>query len=405
MKELYIECNMGASGNMLMSALYDLLSEEEQSQFLDTINGLGFLNITLKAIPTSTCRVQGTRLSIFTSKEFAFPQHNIASMKELLLSLPFSKKVKEDTTTIYEMIAEAKSSTYASSSLEESGYPEIIASVIGVCILIEKLNPERIIVSPIHVGNGTVKRDYGTVPVPTPEVTYLLQETPYYGGKISEELCTIEGAAILTYFADVFGYLPVMTTEKVGCGIGEKEFESANCVRIFLGVVEEENDPALPDSAHLPASFEDPNDSVVQLSCNLDDMSGEDISFACDQLWHNGAVDVWTTPIQMKKSHPGQMLCCICRPERANHLAKVLLKHTTAWNVRKTACDRYCMTATLESANTLYGPVTVRKGHGYGITKQKPDFSSLAQIAVEEDISLQQLKQEIFTPVKNPYED
>ena len=403
MKELYIECNMGASGNTLMSALYELLPTEKQLQFLDTINGLGVLNITLEAIPTSTCGVKGTKLAISASKEFAFPQQNLAGIRELLFSLPFSKKVKEDACTIYEMIAEAKA--HENLSLEESGYPEVIASIIGTCILIEQLGPERIIVSPIHVGSGCVTRDSGIVPVPVPEVTYLLQEVPYYGSAIQDELCTIEGAAILTYFADTFGYLPVMTTEKVGCGIGQKMFGTANCVRIFLGTVAESSDPALPDSAHLPASFEDPNDSVIQLSCNLDDMSGEDISFACDQLWRNGAVDVWTTHIQMKKSHPGQMLCCICRPERANHLAKVLLKHTTAWNIRKTACDRYCMTASLESANTIYGPITVRKGHGYGITKQKPDFSSLAQIAVEENISLQQLKQEIFTPVKNPYEE
>lgn len=404
MREFYIECNMGASGNRLMSALYELLSQEEQQQFLDTMNQLGSFNTSISAIPSSKCNVQGTKLTISTSNEFSFSQYDLSSIKEFILSLPFSKKVKEDAATIYEMIAEAKMTACNCFSLEETVYPERITSIIGVCILIEKLKPERIIVSPIHVGSGFITRDYGSVPVPTPEVAYLLQGVPSYGGPISDELCTTEGAAILTYFADEFGYLPVMTTEKIGCGIGENDYDMANCVRVFSGTVVENTDPALPDSAQLPASFDDPNDTIVQLSCNLDDMSGEDISFACDQLWHNGAVDVWTTPIQMKKSHPGQMLCCICRPEYANHLAKVLLKHTTAWNVRKTTCDRYCMTASLEDVNTLYGPVTIRKGHGYGVTKQKPDFSSLAQIAVEEDISLQQLRQELFVPAKNPYE-
>lgn len=405
MKELYVECNMGASENTILSALYELLSKEEQAQFLDSMNQLGVLNVSLSAAPSCSCRIQGTTLHFSASDQFSFSKHTLASMQELLLSLPFSKKVKEDASTIYEMIAEAKMNAYQCNILEESGYPETIAAIVGICIIIELLHPERIVVSPIQVGSGIVERDYGILPVPTPDVAYLLQGVPSYGSSIQGELCSVEAAAVLTYFADSFGYLPVMTTDTIGCGIGQKNTESTLYTRIFLGTTVENTDPALPDSAHLPASFDDPNDSVVLLSCNLADMSGEDISFACDQLWHNGAVDVWTTPIQMRKSHPGQMLCCISRPEHANHLAKILLKHTTAWNIRKTACDRYCMTASLETANTLYGRITVRKGHGYGITKQKPDFSSLAQIAVEEDISLQQLKQEIFTPVRDTYEE
>ena len=261
MREFYIECNMGASGNRLMSALYELLSQEDQQQFLDTINQLGSFNTSISAIPSSKCNVQGTKLTISTSNEFSFSQYDLSSIKEFILSLPFSKKVKEDAATIYEMIAEAKMTACNCFSLEETVYPERITSIIGVCILIEKLKPERIIVSPIHVGSGFITRDYGSVPVPTPEVAYLLQGVPSYGGPISDELCTTEGAAILTYFADEFGYLPVMTTEKIGCGIGENDYDMANCVRVFSGTVVENTDPALPDSAQLPASFDKGKDN------------------------------------------------------------------------------------------------------------------------------------------------
>lgn len=158
---------------------------------------------------------------------------------------------------------------------------------------------------------GTVRCAHGVLPVPAPATAYLLRDVPIYGGAIQGELCTPTGAALLRHFVTRFGDMPVMTLEAVGYGMGQKDFPRANCLRAMLGETAAESG------------------DVVELACNLDDMTGEGIAFAMERLLAAGALDVYTLPIGMKKSRPGVMLCVLCREEQREDMVRLLLRHTT----------------------------------------------------------------------------
>ena len=156
--------------------------------------------------------------------------------------------------------------------------------------------PDEVVASPVHVGSGQVKCAHGILPVPAPATAHILRDVPIYGGSIRAELCTPTGAALLKYFADRFGPIPAMKIKAIGYGMGTKDFPAANCVRALLG------------------ESEDKKDVVLELSCNMDDMTAEQIGFAINRLFECVALDVYTIPIGMKKSRPGTLLGTICNP-------------------------------------------------------------------------------------------
>src|SRR5699024_82380 len=159
--------------------------------------------------------------------------------------------------------------------------------VVAVCWLIHDLAPEQILASPIHVGWGQVRCAHGILPVPAPATAHILRDVPTYGGSVEGELCTPTGAALLKHFAQSFGPSPVMRVEKIGYGMGKKDFEAANCLRAMLGETQEGRE------------------TIAQLCCNLDDMTPEALGFVQERLWEAGALDVTTTPVGMKKNRPG----------------------------------------------------------------------------------------------------
>ena len=233
-----------------------------------------------------------------------------------------------------------------------------------------ELAPEQVVVSPVHVGSGKVRCAHGVLPVPAPATAYILEDVPIYGGKIQGELCTPTGAALLKHFATRFGDMPVMRTRKVGYGMGKKDFEAANCVRALWGETQEEAG------------------QIVELSCNMDDMTGEEVGFAMDRLFEAGALDVYTLPIGMKKSRPGILLRVMCRPEDREKMARLLFRHTTTLGVRETLCRRYTLERGQHTADTPHGPVTVKTASGWGVSRSKPEYEDLARIAREQGISL-----------------
>ena len=252
----------------------------------------------------------------------------------------------------------------------EVGTLDAVADVVGVCVLMHEISPERVVVSPVHVGSGQVRCAHGVLPVPAPATALLLEGAPIYGGAIRGELCTPTGAALLRHFAGDFGDMPAMTLDGVGYGMGIKDFPWANCVRVLLGRTQD-----VPDSA-------------VELRCNLDDMTGEAIGFAVRQLRQAGALDVWTQSIQMKKDRPGTLLCCLCPPEREGEFARLMLRHTTTIGVRCQSVRRYTLQREAVTLNTPYGPVRAKRSHGFGVDRVKPEFDDLAQIAESEGISV-----------------
>jgi uncharacterized protein (TIGR00299 family) protein len=236
------------------------------------------------------------------------------------------------------------------------------------------LGPEQVLASPVHVGSGMVRCAHGLVPVPAPATALLLEGIPAYGGNIRSELCTPTGAALLRHFVRQFGPMPVLTLEKTGYGMGSKDFEAANCVRALWG---ETRDGA---------------DQVLELRCNLDDMSPEALGFAQERLWEAGALDVYTAALGMKKNRPGTLLVTLCRLADREKLLRVLFRHTTTLGVREVRCERSTLTRRMETAETEYGPVRVKVSEGWGVLRRKAEYEDLAKIAREKGLSIAEIR-------------
>ncbi|MBP5774274.1 MAG: LarC family nickel insertion protein, partial [Clostridiales bacterium] len=192
--------------------------------------------------------------------------------------------------------------------------------------------------------------------VPAPATAHILEGVPVYGGEVKGELCTPTGAALLKHFAAEFGKMPVMSIDKTGYGMGKKDFERANCVRIMVG--ESVSDPG--------------SDKIAELCCNVDDMTGEEIGYATELLMKQGALDVFTTPVGMKKNRPGILITCICRPSDKEKFAKLIFENTTTIGIRYSLKDRYVLDRHEETVTTKYGDVKVKISEGFGVKKVKP---------------------------------
>ena len=260
----------------------------------------------------------------------------------------------------------------------EVGALDAVTDILGVCLLMEELGPEQVFASPVRTGFGQVRCAHGILPIPAPATALLLQGIPVFAGELAGEMCTPTGAALLGHFVQDFIPMPPMRMEKAGYGAGSREFETANVVRAILG-----------DTA------DQAQDQVVELRCNLDDMTGEDLAFAQETLLEAGARDVFFTPIQMKKGRPGYMVTCICDPQQEGEMAALLLRHTTTLGVRATRCSRYILQRETQLTETPLGQVGLKQARGYGVEKRKYEYEDVARLAREAGLSMDQARRRL----------
>lgn len=255
---LYLECSMGAAGDMLMGALLELLPDKQE--FLQQMNELGLAGVQVLAEPSKKCGILGTHVRVTVHGEEEASEdvqeheherhhhhehassHHHFGMAEVAAVLEASKlpeRVRQQALEVYTRIGEAEAHVHGvpveQVHFHEVGALDAVADVAGCCLLLELLQPDVIWASPVHVGSGFVRCAHGILPVPAPATAYLLQGIPMYGGEVAGELCTPTGAALLKHFVTRFGPLPMMETEKIGYGMGNKDFERPNCVRAFWG--------------------------------------------------------------------------------------------------------------------------------------------------------------------------
>ena len=400
MKVIYLDCSMGAAGDMLMAALYELL--EDKQAFLDMMRGLGLPGIEISAEPAVKCGITGTHMKVLVhgseeldalhdhlhehahehSHDYEHHHHtDLHEIEHLLSHLALPQAVRSDALAVYRRIAEAESKVHGSLvdqiHFHEVGTLDALADVVGVCLLMHLLVPDAVYASNVHVGCGQVRCAHGILPVPAPATALLLEGVPIYGGAIQGELCTPTGAALLTHFVTKFGELPAMRLLKSGYGMGTKDFPAANCVRAMLG----EQDA--------------PTEEILELSCNLDDCTGEAIGFAMERLLDAGALDVYWTSVGMKKNRPGILLTCMCRPLDREKMAELLFRHTTTLGVRESAFRRYMLSRESKTIQTPDGDIRVKVSTGYGVAREKPEFDDLAKIARETGKSLSELQKNI----------
>ena len=400
MRTLYIDCGMGVAGDMLTGALLDLLSETEQAAFLREMNAALAGKAVVTAEPDVKCGVKGLHVRVTVNGEEEGHHHDgehhhhhddgehhhhhhngIREIRALIDAMPLSDNVRHHAREVFDSIAWAEAAVHGEElehiHFHEVGTLDAVADVTGVCLLMEKLRPEQVICSPVNVGGGTVKCAHGILPVPAPATEILLRGKPWYEGDIKSELCTPTGAALAGHFADRFERAPILRVEKCGYGMGTKDFDRLNAVRVLLG-----------EAAGEP-------DTLLELRCNLDDMTGEEIGFAMERLFDAGALDVWTTAIGMKKNRPGVLLSVLCRREQHDALLRCLFKHTTTLGVRELLCPRYPLERSFRRAATPWGEVPVKRAEGWGVSREKPEYEDLARIAKENGIALRDVKAEI----------
>jgi len=380
-RTIYIDCSMGAAGDMLMAALLELHPDPEA--FLQRLNTALPENVTVMAEQAVKRGISGTRVHVVIDGEEEghehgchHPQTNIQQIYAKIGALPVSEAVRRNTRAIYERIARAESQVHGrpmeNIHLHELGSLDALADVLGVCLLMEELAPEKVLASPVHVGSGTVRCAHGLMPVPAPATEMLLHGIPMYSGQIQGELCTPTGAALLAHFVQDFGPMPALRVEKSGYGLGTKDFETANALRVLLGESGQRQD------------------RVLELVCNLDDMTPEALGFVQEELMARGALDAYTTHIGMKKNRPGIMLTCMCREAQREDMLQCLFRNTSTLGVREYVCDRYTLQRSQRTVETAYGPVRVKRAEGWGVCREKAEYEDLARIAREQGISLKE---------------
>ncbi len=284
MRILFLECNMGAAGDMLSSALYDMLDEDERKDFINRVEGLKQAGIEIRPERAEKCHIYGTHMRVLINgqeeksedvymhehghhhehdhdhehghehshehhhqhehrHEEAHGHHHqhtgMGQIKELLDKAGVSGKVREDTDSVYRLLAEAEAKVHGSDiehiHFHEVGTLDAVADIVSVCILMDMAGADRIICSPLPTGYGEVRCMHGVLPVPAPATAQLLMGLPTYAGDIEGELTTPTGAALIRHFVNEYGQRPVMKMDKIGVGTGSKDFERANIIRVMAG--------------------------------------------------------------------------------------------------------------------------------------------------------------------------
>ncbi|MCM1089426.1 MAG: nickel pincer cofactor biosynthesis protein LarC [Butyrivibrio sp.] len=455
MRILYLDCGMGAAGDMLMGALASLLSEEEQRDFVEELNGIGIPHVQVFMQDDKKCGVTGKHMRVMIDgveegvghghgaeqeakcgHEHAISHshenghgydhdhehshdhdhehshdhdhehshdhdhehshdhahsHTHASMhdiKSIIGKLTVSDRVKEDVLAVYRLIAEAESLVHGESVSEihfhEVGMMDAIADIAGCAMLMERLRVEKVIASAINVGFGHVRCAHGILPVPAPATANLLKGIPCYAGTVEGELCTPTGAALLRHYCSDFGNMPMMRVERVGYGTGNKDFEAANMVRAMLG------------------ETAGGQDRIVELQCNMDDVTAEELGYAMELLREKGARDVFATAITMKKGRPGTLLTVLCTEADKEELAGLIFRHTPTIGIRESVKGRMVLERRQETVHTPFGDVRVKVSEGYGVSKRKAEYEDLRKLAEDTGLSIREIKEKIKGVGKQP---
>lgn len=383
MKLCYLDCFSGISGDMLLGALVDA--------GLDPIA----LEAELKKLKLSgwSLEVARVRRGELTATKLDFKirethhHRTWKTIRELIRASELAAPVRERAESIFGRLAEAEGCVHNVAADEvhfhEVGAMDSILDIVGASVAVEQLGIEAIVVSPLNVGGGTVKTAHGELPVPAPATATLLRGAPVYSSGAEGELVTPTGAAVVATLAKQFGPLPAMTVAAVGYGAGTNDPKGrANVLRVFLGESAEER-AAEPDSGE---------SAVIVLEANLDDMSPEVCGFVLEQAMAAGALDVFYTPVQMKKSRPGLLLTVLCPPERAEALTHLLFEQTTTLGVRSYRAERRVLERAVETVETRLGPVRMKLARMNGrLLNVAPEYEDCQRLAREKGVPLKEV--------------
>jgi len=372
-KLAYFDCFSGASGDMILGALLDAgldltILESELSK-------LGLEGYELSVERVKRRGIAGTKFTISLASQQQ-PHRHLHHIEDLIRGADLSDRVKEQSLRVFGRLAEAEAAVHGTSVQEvhfhEVGAVDAIIDIVGAAIGLEALGIDEVYCSPLATGSGFVDCEHGRLPVPAPATTELLKGVPSRAGDVEMELLTPTGAAILTTVSKGFGPRPCFTANATSYGAGERDLEAQpNLLRLFLG----QRDPCAEC------------DQVWVVETNLDDASGQEIGFVSERLFQAGALDVFSVPIQMKKSRPAVLLTVITDEEHLGAVEDLLLQQTTTFGVRRHLTERRKLDREIVNVDTPYGPVRVKVGRMAGrAVKASPEYEDCRKLAEQRDL-------------------
>lgn len=382
MKTLYFDCSSGISGNMALGALTEIIGDEKY-----LINELEKLNVDGYKIEISKKvknGITGTYVDVILENEnnhkHGNHEHrNLSDINKIIDNSLLEEKVKEMTKKIFMRVAKAESKVH-NKPLEEVHFHEVgaidsIVDIIGTAILINKINPDKIISSVVNDGYGFIECVHGimSVPVPATSEIFANSNVKFRQIDVDTELVTPTGAAIIAELAEEFTVLPAMVTEKIGWGAGKKDLKIPNVLKVYLGDVEK------------------PNEDFVVMETNIDDCGGEIFGYTQELLFKNGALDVFFTPIYMKKNRPAYRMTVACRTKDMYKLQDIIFRETTTIGMRYRYEYRTELKRELIELDTKYGKIKAQKVISNGQPYVYPEYESIKEIALENNIPLKEL--------------
>ena len=367
MRTAYFDCFSGVSGDMLLGALID--AGLDFNAWRAGLDGLDLPGYSVSRKKVRRAGLAGIKLSVKVSP--GQPRRNLTRIEKLLRKSKLPARAKDNALKVFLRLAQAEAKAHGVAVEEvhfhEVGAVDSVVDIAGAALALEMMGVGKIISSPLNLGSGTVKFSHGTFPVPAPATAELIKGFPAYASDVKAELTTPTGAAVLTALADSFGLMPAMKVTGVGCGAGERDFENfPNLLRVFIG----------------EAGGDYEQDTVSLIETNIDDMDPRIYGHVMETLFEAGALDVWLTPVIMKKSRPGTLLSVICDHDRADALSGIILKETTTFGVRVSAARRLKLGREIREIKTKCGPVRVKFGKaGEKVLKAVPEYEDVKALA------------------------
>ena len=394
MKVLYYDCFAGISGDMNLGAMIDIGVDKDY-----LVKELGKLPVSGYHISVSKelkNGISGTKVSVIlkgindtnASADHALElkrQHehrNLDDIVKIISSSKLSEYVKKLSIRIFTRIADAEAKIHRKPVNEihfhEIGATDSIVDIVGAAICIDYLQPDIIMATSIELGGGFVECAHGIFPVPAPATSEILNGLPVKTGAVMQETTTPTGAAILATIVNEFTDKMNFTIEKTGYGLGHKNFDIPNLLRVYLGKTDDATDTKS-------------NISLI-IECNIDDMNPELYDYIFDSLFRAGAHDVFITPVIMKKSRPAVTLSVLCNAETEHEIEKILFEETSTLGVRKYKVEKTMLERKITTINTPYGKVRIKSAfYNRRLIKSKPEYEDCLRIAKEKQMPISEV--------------
>ena len=390
MKILYYDCFAGISGDMNLGALIDLGVDAEY-----LINELEKLNIEgfhLEIKKDQRRGITGTKADVIIENQENEKHRHLRHVEEIVNNSSLPEQVKTNALKIFNLIAVAEAKVH-NIAIEKVHFHEVgaldsIADIVGAAICLDYLKVDKVMSAPIQLGGGTVKCAHGIMPVPAPATAEIVKNVPIKTGLVNHEATTPTGAAILVATVDEFTENIDLPITKTAYGIGHRDSEVPNVLRVFL-----------LESADQVKDVDTEN--AIILESNIDDMNPEHYEFILEQLFKAGASDAWLVPMVMKKSRPAVQLSVLCPEKLAEKLKDIIFTHSTSIGIREYRVKKNMLRREEINIETIYGTVRVKQSFYNGKqVRSKPEFDDCKKLAEQHDLSMAEIEKEISKSLK-----